>query len=112
MENLKGSLIRSLEKSHSGEIFVVKIDKDTKEMLKLVFIKLLNKISDAVAAEQMFCQEFFNTKINKPEENLNTSVQVSSNNPPKVLNRAMSSASISSSSTNSSRQLIDTKNDQ
>jgi hypothetical protein len=61
MENIKGSFIRSLDKSHpSGEMFVIRIDQITKDTYKLVFNKLLSQLSTAVQNEQTFCQDFFN----------------------------------------------------
>jgi hypothetical protein len=65
IDNLKGSLIRSIDKSHSsssansGDAFYIRIDASTKETLKLVFIKLLNQISNSVQSEQTFCAEIF-----------------------------------------------------
>jgi hypothetical protein len=68
IDNLKGSLIRSIDKSHgggggssvvSGDPFYIRIDAATKETLKLVFIKLLNQISISVQSEQTFCSEIF-----------------------------------------------------
>ena len=68
MENLKGSLIRSSDKSNTTGVFSIKIDQQNKEMLKMVFIKLLNQLSAAVQNEQTFCQEFFNLKGPKSED--------------------------------------------
>ena len=63
MDNLKGSLFRSIDKNNTNESFTIRIDSQTKETLKLVFIKLLNQISGVVQAEQTFCQEFFNSSV-------------------------------------------------
>ena len=62
MENLKGSLMKTLDKSHTGDQFHIKIDASTKETFKLVFTKLLNQLSMSIQLEQTFCQDFFNMK--------------------------------------------------
>lgn len=61
MENLKGTLsIRP--KTDKNDLFLIKIDQSTKDMLKTVLGKLLNHMSVAVQNEQLFTQEFFNLK--------------------------------------------------
>ena len=105
MENIKGSLIRSSEKSSSAGIFTVKIDQQNKETFKLVFIKLLNQLSGAVQTEQTFCQEFFNLKAPKAEDSnsLNSSNQ----------QQSMTQSEISNSSlqTTNNKQQAESKND-
>lgn len=59
METLKGTFI---SKSNTTDMFTIKTDAATKEMLKLVFTKLLNQLSMTIQNEQTFCQEFFNIK--------------------------------------------------
>lgn len=59
MENVRGSMIRSMDKSHHGEILGNKTDQENKKTLKMIFMKLLNQLTSAVANEQVFCQEFF-----------------------------------------------------
>jgi hypothetical protein len=123
MDNIKGTLIRS-DKAHypGGDFFSIKIDQQTKETLKLVFIKLLNQLTNAVQAEQLFCQEFFRTA--KSEENTSLVGSVSANSTSNnshtnnnqlhtnQLSRYPSEASITSTSTNNSKQLAnDHKND-
>jgi hypothetical protein len=80
MENLRG-IMKTLDKSHTGDQFVVKIDASTKNTLKLVFSKLLNQLSTSIQLEQTFCQEFFNIKSNLNNDSYNlTSVQKMSRN--------------------------------
>jgi hypothetical protein len=100
MENLKGSFIRPFDKSHGGEIFSVRIDQQTKETLKAVFIKLLNQISTNVQLEQTFCNEFFTTKKQKFDDNVSTST-TSNNNNSNQPNQLSRNPSLSSGSSNS-----------
>lgn len=124
MENLKGSIIKSFDKSHQNEAFTIRIDAQTKETLKLVFTKLMNQLSQTVQAEQQFCQEFFNLKQKRPQQKLEDSmnkshVSSSTNNSANLqtpqlqrsnLNRNTSTVSISSNTSNNSKQqAIDSK---
>jgi hypothetical protein len=124
MENLKGSIIKSFDKSHQNEAFTIRIDAQTKDTLKLVFTKLMNQISQTVQAEQQFCQEFFNLKQKRPQQKLDDSmnkshVSSSTNNSANLqtpqlqrpnLNRNTSTVSISSNTSNNSKQqAIDSK---
>ncbi len=110
MENLKGSLIRSSEKSSSSGTFSVKIDQKTKEMLKLVFIKLLNQLSGAVQSEQTFCQDFFSLKAPKAED---TNSLNSSNQQQSMSQSVQSESSNGSLSTqnNNNKQQTDNKSE-
>lgn len=99
MENLKGSLIR--QKADKNDPFIVKIDLQTKDMLKIVLSKLLNQMSAAVQNEQLFCQEFFNLK--QPSYSNNNTADSNSLSIQKF-SRTSSSASMLSSSTGSSKQ--------
>lgn len=116
MDNLKGS---KLDKTYTtGEFFTVRIDADSKKMLKLVFIKLLNQIGSAVQAEQAFCQEFFSTKTSQSNSE-NSSVRQQSNlsisngtiqrSDSQPLARYPSDTSLTSTSTNNSKQILDSK---
>lgn len=114
MDNLKGA--KGLDKSYAlgGDFFSVKIDLPTKDMLKLVFIKLLNQISSVVQAEQSFCQEFFATRTQTPVSSNNSSSDAVSrqnsnisnghNNSQQPLARYPSESSLTSSSTSASKQ--------
>jgi hypothetical protein len=101
MENLKGSFIRPFDKSHGGEVFSVRIDQQTKETLKAVFIKLLNQISTNVQVEQTFCNEFFTTKKQKHEDSVSTSTTSNNNNSSNQPNQLSRNPSFSSGSSNS-----------
>jgi hypothetical protein len=74
MENLKGSFMKTLDKSHVSDQFRINIDNSTKETLKLVFTKLLNQLSISIQLEQTFCQEFFNIKSTSMVDSINQSV--------------------------------------
>lgn len=100
MENLKGSLIR--QKADKNDPFIVKIDLQTKDMLKIVLSKLLNQMSAAVQNEQLFCQEFFNLK--QPSYSNNNNTADSNSLSIQKFSRTSSSASMLSSSTGSSKQ--------
>lgn len=108
MENLKGSLIRSLDKSHASDVFSIRVDQQTKETLKMVFIKLLNQLSAAVQNEQTFCQEFFNIKVSRIDESM-VSNSSSVNNQPPQLSRELSNVSQSSNGTK--QTAVESKND-
>lgn len=105
MENIKGSLIKS--KVDKNDTFIIKIDLNTKDMLKNVVLKLLNHISGVVEGEQFFCQEFFNLKTSSANTTGSDANSLSVNK----FNRTNSSASMLSSSTNSSKQQNDSKNE-
>ena len=94
MENLKGSLIRSTDKSNVAGTFSIKIDQQNKETLKMVFIKLLNQLSSAVQNEQTFCQEFFSLKSSKSEDS--NSLNSSTNQQQLLSQSEISNGSLSS----------------
>lgn len=102
MENIRGSMIRSLDKSHNGETLGQKTDQENKKTLKMIFMKLLNQLTSTVASEQTFCNEFFaiGPKSQRPED--------SSINLTKPMSRTNSDLSLSS---NSSSNKQDTKVD-
>ena len=102
MDNLKGSF--RIDKN-TGDPFSIRIDSQTKETLKLVFIKLLNQITGIVQAEQLFCQEFFNPCSSSPNNNISKSDSNTTANNQQSLQRNNSSSSLqSSASTNISKQ--------
>lgn len=90
MENIKGSMIRSLDKSHYGETLGQKNDQENKKTLKMIFMKLLNQLTSIVASEQSFCQEFFSIgpKQQRVEDSLSHST--------KTMSRTNSDLSLSS----------------
>lgn len=63
MENIKNQIQKSLDKGHGGDVFSLKIDQPTKDILKNCFRKLVKQLSDIVQLEENFCHEFFNIKI-------------------------------------------------
>lgn len=76
MENIRGSMIRSLDKSHHGESLGQKTDQENKKTLKMIFMKLLNQLTSTVANEQVFCHEFFGvSKISKNEDSISNSAK-------------------------------------
>ena len=105
VENLKNSFIRSTDKG-SGDIFNIRIDPETKKSLKLVFIKLMNKIIEVAQAEQVFCQEMFypnqNTIVKSASE-IGSNAQDNNQNMNNSLTRAGSVNSLQSANTNVSR---------
>jgi hypothetical protein len=104
MDNLKGTF--RVDKN-TGDPFSVRVDTQTKDTLKLVFVKLLNHITNKVQAEQIFCQEFFNPQS---QHQIVKSDSRQSNNAMKnnELKRTGSSNSLqSSASTNISKQSND-----
>lgn len=94
MESLKGSFLRN-DKSHTGDQFLIKIDAQTKDTLKLVFTKLLNQLSISIMNEQTFCQEFFNIKSQSLSDSM-----LQSSTTQKSIHRTGSDASMQSKQTN------------
>lgn len=110
MESLKGTFLRP-DKSHTGDQFLIKIDAQTKDTLKLVFTKLLNQLSISIMNEQTFCQEFFNIKSQSLSDSL-----LQSTTTQKSIQRTGSDASMQSKQTSNlnasiSQQTDSSKND-
>ena len=114
MENLKGSLIRSLDKSHAGDHFVVRIDQKTKETLKHVFIKLMTQLTVAVQSEQTFCQEFFNIQMQTvPRMESSANSQTLQPHLNREISRSNSNASLRSGNSSNLKMstIVENKND-
>ncbi|CAF0810499.1 unnamed protein product [Brachionus calyciflorus] len=112
MENIKGSMIRSLEKSHIGDSFGSKTDQNHKDTLKAIFVKLLNYLTNAVTSEEKFCLEFF--AIPPKQGKLDESIVSSNSGNSKLLSnlpRTNSNLSLVSTNTTSSKLLGDPKTD-
>lgn len=111
MENIKGSFIKPFDKNHPGDTtFVIRVDQQTKETLKAVFMKLMNQLTSSVNNEQVFCQEFFYAsapKINKENLNESSSDLKQLNKTPSTASSLSSMRQMNTSSTTVSENKID-----